>query len=43
MEGVGAEEEDVVEEGVRRDFEDVVWQRIFTGGGPFLDAGEDLL
>ena len=43
VEGVGAEEEDVVEEGVRRDFEDVVWQRVFAGGGPLLDGGEDLL
>ena len=43
MEGVGAEEEDVVEKGVGSYFVDEVGQGIFTGGGPFLDAGEDLL
>ena len=44
MEDVGAEEDDVVEEGVGGYFVlDVVGQTVFAWRGPFLDGGEDLL
>ena len=43
VEGVGAEEDDVIEKSIRGNFEDEVGQLVFSGGRPFLDGGEGLL